>query len=259
MHRDRTQTGGASSFGWSGIIAHGVFQYERSVEASSERRSFASASLYRKYSLLVRRERQLSSIRRIALAVRSNKVRVGAHEHQADLYCREHRVTVAGWHPSPKSYSENQTALVDSAEQELQLDIRPMITQHMSPEAHFSFTEDFSEALQYGFAGSQCTGMLRCTVFQELTHTPFPQSSISKLEQAKNLLWPQSTLVLSTGEANFGAHNFSNQISPSSVIKAEVQATRLLGGDMQCIQLPTETMSTQHTDNDLLVRLLSSN
>jgi hypothetical protein len=47
MHRDRTQTGGASSFGWSGIIAHGVFQCERNVEMSSEERSFTSASLYR--------------------------------------------------------------------------------------------------------------------------------------------------------------------------------------------------------------------
>jgi hypothetical protein len=238
MYRDRTQAGGASSFGWSGIIAHGVFQHKRTVEMSSEVCTFAIASLYRKYSLLVRRERQLSSIRRIALAVRSNKVRVGAHEHQADLYCREYRVRVAGWHPSPKSYSENQTALVDSAERELQLDIRPMITQHMSPEAHFSFTEDFSEALQYGFAGSQCngvTGMLRCTVYQDLSHTPFPQSSISKLEQAKNLLWPQSTLLLSTGEANVGAHNFANQVSPSSVLEAEVQTTRLLGQNMRCI------------------------
>ena len=114
----------------------------------------------------------------------------------------------------------------------------------MSHEAHFPFTEDFPEALQTGLAGSQCTGMLRCTVYQELSHTPFPQSSISKLELAKNLLRPQSTLVLSTGEANLGAHNFSNQISLGSAIEAETEAARLLGQDMRCIQLPMETMST---------------
>ena len=131
--------------------------------------------------------------------------------------------------------SENQTALVDSAEQELQLDIRPMITQHMSPEAHFSFTEDFSEALQYGFAGSQCTGMLWCTVFQELTHTLFPRSSKSKPDLTKDLLRPQSTLILSSGAANLGVHNFSNEISPSTLIEAGAQATRLLGHNLLCI------------------------
>ena len=47
MYRGKTQTGGASSFGWSGIIAHGVFQYERVVEVSSGGRSFASVLLYR--------------------------------------------------------------------------------------------------------------------------------------------------------------------------------------------------------------------
>ena len=73
------------------------------------------------------------------------------------------------------------------------------------------------------------TGMLRCNLFPELTYPPFPQSSISKLELVSSLLQPQSTLVLSTGEANLGAHNFSNQISPASVIEAEIEATRLLG------------------------------
>ena len=34
MYRGRTQTGGASSFGWSGIIAHGVFQYEKTGTTS---------------------------------------------------------------------------------------------------------------------------------------------------------------------------------------------------------------------------------
>jgi hypothetical protein len=50
MYRDRTQTGGASSFGWSGIIAHGVFRYERVEKVSSESHGFASASLYRNCS-----------------------------------------------------------------------------------------------------------------------------------------------------------------------------------------------------------------
>ena len=123
-----------------------------------------------------------------------------------------------------------------------------MITQRVSPEAHFAFTEDFSsEVLEVGLAESQCngaTGMLRCTVSLELTYAPFPPSSISKLALANNLLWPQTTLVLSTGEANLGAHNFSNQVSPSSVIEAETEATRLLGQNIRCIQLPMETVST---------------
>ena len=55
MCRDRTQTGGASSFGWSGIIAHGVFQYEKSAEARSEMHIFASTSLYRNCSRHARR------------------------------------------------------------------------------------------------------------------------------------------------------------------------------------------------------------
>ena len=86
--------------------------------------------------------------------------------------------------------------------------------------------------------------MLRCTVLSDLEYAPFPPSSISKLALAKNLLRPQSTLVLSTGEANLGAHNFSNEISQSSVIKAEAEATRLLGQNMRYIQLPLETVST---------------
>ena len=132
----------------------------------------------------------------------------------------------------------------------------------MRPEACFDLKENSPEALPIGLANSACngaTGMLRRTVFPELAYAPFPQGSISKLELVSNLPEPQTTLVLSTGESNLGAHNFSNQLSPSSVIKAEAQAIRLLGGNMQFIQLPTETMSTQHTDNDLLARLLSSN
>ena len=86
--------------------------------------------------------------------------------------------------------------------------------------------------------------MLRCTILPDLEYVPFSKSSISKLELAKNLLRPHTTLVLSPGEANLGAHNFSNQVSPSSVIKAEAEATRLLGQNMRCVQLPMETMST---------------
>ena len=117
----------------------------------------------------------------------------------------------------------------------------------MSPEPHFTFTEDFPSALQIGLAESQCDGttdMLRCTVFPDLEYAPFPQSSISKLELAKNLLQPQTTLVLSTGDANLGAHNFSNQVSPSSVIEAETEATRLLGQNIRYIQIPMNTIST---------------
>ena len=157
------------------------------------------------------------------------------------MYCREQRFTLA---TSTRSYSCNQVTPADMAEQVPQLDIRHMIAQHMSPEVHFPFTENFPEALQAGIAGSQCTGMHRCTVLPDLEYAPFPQNSTSKLTLAKNLLWPQSTLVLSTGEANLGAHNFSNQIGPSLVIGAEAQATRLLGQNLQCIQLPMETVST---------------
>ena len=121
-----------------------------------------------------------------------------------------------------------------------------MITQHVSPEAHFTFTGDSPEALSW-LAESQCngtTGMLRCTVLSDLEYASFPPSSISKLALANNLLQPRTTLVLSTGEANLGAHNFSNQVSPSSIIKPEAEAIRLLGQNMQHIQLPMETLST---------------
>ena len=134
-----------------------------------------------------------------------------------------------------------------------------MITKHVSSEAHVAFTEDFSEALEVGLAESQCngiTGMLRCQVLPDLEYAPFPPTSITKLALAKNLLRPQSTLVLSTGEANLGAHNFSNQISPSLAIGADAEATRLLGQSMRYIQLPMETMSTQTPDAPLFARLL---
>ena len=134
----------------------------------------------------------------------------------------------------------------------------------MRSEAPFALPGNSLESLQIELAnslGTGVTGMLwrTVTVIPEFAYAPFAQSSISKLELAKHSLQPQSTLVLSTGGANLGAHNFSNEISPSSVIEAEAEATRLLGGNMQCIQLPTEAMAKQHTDNGLLARLLSFN
>ena len=190
-------------------------------------------------------------MRRIALAVGTSKGKIGAQGEQSALRCREYRFTLAGWHPSLRSYSCNQATPVDLAGREMQfgnnIDVRPMITKHVSPEAHVAFTEDFSEALEVGLAESQCngiTGMLRCQVLPDLEYAPFSPTSISKLALAKNLLRPQSTLVLSTGEANLGAHNFSNQISPSLAIGADAEATRLLGQNMRCIQLPMETVST---------------
>ena len=98
--------------------------------------------------------------------------------------------------------------------------------------------------------------MLRCTVLSDLEYASFPPSSISKLALANNLLQPRTTLVLSTGEANLGAHNFANKISPSLAIGADAEATRLLGQNMRYIQLPMETMSTQTPDAPLFARLL---
>ena len=129
----------------------------------------------------------------------------------------------------------------------------------MSPEAHFALTEVHPEALQIGLAKSLCngaTGMLRCSVSPEHTYAHLPPSSISKLGLANNQLRPQTTLVLSTGEANLGAHNFANKISPSLAIGADAEATRLLGQNMRYIQLPMETMSTQTPDAPLFARLL---
>ena len=101
--------------------------------------------------------------------------------------------------------------------------VRHLITQHVSPEAHFALTENFPQVLEVGLAYSQCngTGMSRRTVFPELTYAPFSQNAISKLHLARESLQPRTTLVLSTGEANLGAHNFSNEVSQSSVTAAE--------------------------------------
>ena len=119
-----------------------------------------------------------------------------------------------------------------------------MQTRH---EDRLASTDNSTEALQIGLANSLCNGsigMLRFNLFPELTYAPFPPNTTTKLAPAMDLLRPQTTLVLLTGEANLGAHNFSNEISQSSVMKAEAKATRLLGQNMRCIQLPMETVST---------------
>ena len=102
----------------------------------------------------------------------------------------------------------------------------------LQPGARFALSGNYPKSPHIELANhlfNNAPGMLRRTVFPELAYAPFPQSSISKLELVSNLLQPQATLVLSTGEENLGAHNFSNQMSPGSAIEAETQATRLLG------------------------------
>ena len=192
-------------------------------------------------------------MRRIALAPDQTNVKFGETH---TMCCREQIVTLADHSPN-KSYFGNQTQIADEMESQRvscspQFDrqltqINPLEVMQIQPEARFALPVISAESLQIELAISLCnvaTGMLQCTVFPELAYAPFPQSSISKLALAKNLLRPQSTLVLSTGEANLGAHNFSNQISPSLAIGADAEATRLLGQNMRCIQLPMETVST---------------
>ena len=200
-------------------------------------------------------------MRRIALALEQAKVRVG--EETRAVYCREQIVTLTDhWRAQNTSSFGNQTQTADEIEFQ-RVSCSPQCDRQMTqmqPEAPFALTENSPEVLQIGLANSLCngaTGMLRCTVSPELTHVPFPQSSISKLELAKNLLRSQSTLVLSPGEANLGVHNFSNKVSPAHAIKAKTEAARLLGQNVQCIQLPMETMSTQQlADGEVLARLL---
>ena len=90
-----------------------------------------------------------------------------------------------GWHPSLRSYSCKKPG--DLAEREKygdngdNVDIRPMITQHVSLETYFAFTENSSNALEVGLAESQCNGttdMLRCTVLPDLEYAPSPPSPI---------------------------------------------------------------------------------
>ena len=143
------------------------------------------------------------------------------------------------WRAPNRSYFGNQTQVADEMDFQRiscspQFDRQTVMTQinqleviQTQPEVRLASTEGSLETLQIGLANSLCN--VRCTVFPELTYAPFPQISISKLELVNNLHQPQATLVLSTGEANLGAHNFSNQISPASVIEAEIEATRLLG------------------------------
>jgi hypothetical protein len=186
-------------------------------------------------------------MRRIALALDQNKVKVG--EKTRTVCCNEQIVTLADRRRVPGiPYSGNQTHIADEMQSQCvscspkfdrqMTQINLLEVMQMRTKVCFDLTENSPEALQIALANSLChgaTGVLRCTVLSEPTCTPFPQSSISKLELAKNLLRPQSTLVLSTGEANVGAHNFSNEVSPSSVIEEEARATRLLGQNARCI------------------------
>ena len=196
-------------------------------------------------------------MRRIALALDQTKTNTKVGEDTCTVCCREQIVTLADhWHAPNTSYFGNQTQIADEMESQRvscspKLDrqltqINPPEVMHMRTEACFALAEN-PEAIHIGVANSLCngtTGMFQCTLLSEPTCAPFAPSSISKLELAKNLHRPQSTLVLSTGEANVGAHNFSNQVCPSSISEVEARATRLLGQDMRCIQLPMETIST---------------
>ena len=238
-----------SSFGFSGTIAHGAFEARKPAAFTG---TADTKSLYRNKSLFNRSQHQYSPMRRIALARDQTKTKIG--QETRTVCCREQIVTLADHWRAPFG---NQTQIAEEMEfqhvccspqfDRQRTQINPLEVMQMRPGACFDLKENSPEALQIGLANSVCngaTGMLRRTVFPELAYAPFPQTSISKLDLVSNLLQPQSTLVLSIGEANLGAHNFSNQMSPNSEMDAEAQATRLLGGNMQCIQLPTETMST---------------
>ena len=183
-------------------------------------------------------------MRRIALALDQTNIKSG--EETRTACCREQIVTLADHWCESNRYYFGKTHMADEMESQRVscspkfdrqiTQISPLEVMHMRTEACFDLTKNSLEALQIGLAISVCNGgMLQCTLLSEPTCAPFPQSSISKLGLAKNLLRAQTTLVLSTGEANLGAHNFSNQVSPSSVIKAEAETTRLLGQNMRCV------------------------
>ena len=203
-------------------------------------------------------------MRRIALALDQTNVTVGEEAHT--VCCRQQIVTLVDHGRAPFGH---QTQIAEEMEiqrsccspqfdrQRTQINLLEVM--QMRSEACFDLKDNSPEALHIGLANSVCNGaagMLRCTVFPELAYAPSPQSSISKFELS-NLIRPQGILVLSTGQANLGAHNFSNQVSPSSVIEAEIQATRLLGQNMRCIQLPMETVSMpMETGSAVLAGLL---
>ena len=204
-------------------------------------------------------------MRRIALALDQTNVKVGVDTRT--VCCREQIVTLVDHGRAPFG---NQTQIAEEMEiqrvccspqfDRQRTQINPLEVMQMRPEACFDLKDNSPEALHIGLASFVCngaTGMLRRTVFPELAYAPFPQGSISKLELVSNLSEPQTTLVLSTGESNLGAHSFSNQISLSSVIEAEAQAIRLLGQSMRYIRLPIETISMPvETDSAVLGRLL---
>ena len=203
-------------------------------------------------------------MRRIAFAPDQTRVKVGEDTHT--VCCREQIVTLADhWRGPNTSYFGNQTCIADEIEfqhvscsphtdeinifdGQKMMQLNQLEMMQMRCEACSAATENSPEALRIGIANCLCNGatpgMLWCTVSPDLEYAPFPPSSIPKFALAKNLLRQQTTLVLSTGEANLGAHNFSNQISPASAIEAETEATRLLGQNMRHIQLPMETVST---------------
>ena len=223
-----------SSFGFSGTIAHGAFQARKPATFTG---TADTKSLYRNKSLFNRSQHQYSPMRRIALARDQTKTKIG--QETRTVCCREQIVTLADHWRAPFG---NQTQIAEEMEfqhvccspqfDRQRTQINPLEVMQMRPGACFDSKENSPEAFPIGLANSVCngaTGMLRRTVFPELAYAPFPQSSISKLELVSNLLQPQATLVLSTGEENLGAHNFSNQMSPGSAIEAETQATRLLG------------------------------
>ena len=87
-----------------------MFQYEKSIEARSETRTFMSGSLYRNHSLLVRRERQLSLMRQIAPVRHSPKQDISSQIPQLVAYCRE---TVLSGHPLQSALSQSYIASVD--------------------------------------------------------------------------------------------------------------------------------------------------
>jgi hypothetical protein len=250
-----------SSFGFSGTIAHGAFEARKTVSIPTD-----AKSLYRN-KILTRSEHQYSLMRRLALARDQTKVNISEETHT--VCCRE-LVTVADhWRAQTISYLGNQTCVADEIESQ-HVSCSPQFNEinacnglqimRVNQEVRFALPENSLEPLQIELANSLCNVdavMLRRAVFPELAYAPFPQKSISKLELVSNLHQPQSTLVLSTGEANLGAHNFSNEIRPSTVFEAEAQATRLLGQNVRCIQLPMDTLSTpMETDSAVLGRLL---
>ena len=97
MYRGRTQTGGASSFGWSGIIAHGVFLYDGTNTTKSEERTVANASLFRNSSHHARRSdglrlRWLAAIPEVHQSLTDDEVIFSGAFTQSTEACLSHHV-----------------------------------------------------------------------------------------------------------------------------------------------------------------------